>query len=78
MVAVDGPFAFLGLERYDGLLQFASPDHDHDRRTRPFVIGGQESDIETQYLLNVKTAAVVVREWLNGVDSSAYGSWQLQ
>lgn len=78
MVAVDGSLAFLGLERHDGLLQFASPDPHHAHETRPFMIGGQESDIEVQYLLSVGTAAAVVRDWLKGVDSSAYGSWQLQ
>ncbi len=76
MIAVDGSRAFLGLERPDGLLQFTSAKPHSDDETLPFTIGGQEADIETRYLLDLQTAAAVVREWLQGGDLSLHGHWE--
>ena len=50
MVAVDGSRAFLGLERPDGLLQFAVSDDYPQGEAQPFTIGSQESEIESRYL----------------------------
>ncbi|MBO0730413.1 MAG: hypothetical protein J2P57_14225 [Acidimicrobiaceae bacterium] len=78
LVAVDGSCAFLGLERSDGLLQFESGDPGQKHVTKPFTIGGQESEIETQYLVDIEMAAAVVRDWLDGVDPSSHGAWELR
>ena len=76
MVAVDGASVFLGLERPDGLFQFSSVRRDRMRSSRPFTIGGQEADIETQHLLDLDTASIVIDEWLTGRDASAQGVWE--
>jgi hypothetical protein len=77
LVAVDGSHAFVGLERPDGLLQFAVGGRDASA-TRPFNIGGQEADIEIRYLLDLQTAATVVVEWLAEGEQSAVGVWERQ
>lgn len=74
MAAVDGRSVLLGLERPDGLFQFALP-HRQEGVTRPFTVGGQESDIEAKYLVDVPTASAVIREWLDGDITSSHGSW---
>lgn len=76
LVAVDGQLAFLGLERPDGLLQFAI--HEQGPTPRPFTIGGQESDIESSYLLDLETAASVVEQWLAHGEQSSIGHWERQ
>jgi hypothetical protein len=74
LVAVDGSKAFLGLERPDGLFQFV---HDEAAlASRPFTIGGQRSDIEGRYLLDVGVAAAVVEEWLTLGEGSSIGYWE--
>lgn len=78
MVAIDGSHAFLGLERPDGLLQFAVRNPDHYRKTSPFTIEGQKSEIETRYITDLTTAAAVVEEWLEGGESSTQGYWERQ
>jgi hypothetical protein len=78
MVAVDGSRAFLGLERPDGLLQFVVRNHDQAGTTWPFMIGGQESEIEDRYLPELRVAALVVEEWLKEGESSTQGHWELQ
>jgi hypothetical protein len=77
MVAVDGSRAFLGLERSDGLLQFVVHD-DSQKGVHAFSIGGQESEIENRYLPEVRTAAVVVEEWLQAGEASSQGHWERQ
>jgi hypothetical protein len=63
MVAVDGSRAFLGLERSDGLLQFAVHGDSLDG-VHAFSIGGQGAEIEERYLPEIRTAVAVVEEWL--------------
>jgi hypothetical protein len=77
MVAIDGSRAFLGLERTDGLLQFAVYSHNTEE-VHAFSIGGQESMIEGRYLPEVSIAAVVVEEWLQKGEMSAQGYWERQ
>jgi len=76
MVAIDGSSAFLGLERSDGLLQFVI--RGEQEGTCLFTIGGQESEIERRYLPEIGTAAVVVKEWLQGGEISSQGHWERQ
>lgn len=78
MVAVDGSLAFLGLERPDGLLQFVDDSRSENYDTRPFMIGGQESEIEVRYLPELQTAALVVEEWLEGGEATTRGHWERQ
>jgi hypothetical protein len=78
LAAIDGSRAFLGLERTDGLLQFVVDNDDQQGGTRPFVIGGQEVEIETRYLPELQTAGVVIREWLEGGEFSVLGHWERQ
>jgi hypothetical protein len=78
MVAIDGSRAFLGLERQDQLMQFVVRNHHQQGATRPFTIGGQESEIETRYLSELRAAAVAVEEWLEGCESSTQGHWEQQ
>jgi len=77
MVAVDGSRAFLGLERTDGLFQFALDEvAGRQLSTMRFTVGGQDTDIETRLLVDLPTAAVVAREWLEAGESSSRGSWE--
>lgn len=78
MVAINGSRAFLGLDRPDGLLQFALGDHDLPGEAHPFTIGSQESEIESRYLPELAVAAVVVKEWLEGGECTAHGHWERQ
>ncbi|MFN2525440.1 MAG: hypothetical protein ABR505_04150 [Actinomycetota bacterium] len=75
-VAVDAGHAFIGLERSDGVFQFARRNAGLTRT--PFTIGGQETDIEVRYLVNIDTAAAIVREWLRNGEESSIGSWERQ
>jgi hypothetical protein len=75
MIAVHGTHAFLGLERRDGLFQFHSSDREAKDGTSFFVIGGQGTRVESRYVLDVGSAALVVEEWLRG-ESSALGVWE--
>jgi hypothetical protein len=77
MVAIDGSRAFLGLERTDGLLQFAVSG-DKREELRAFSVGGQESEIEDRYLPEISVAAIVVKEWLEGGEASSQGHWDRQ
>lgn len=76
MVAVDGSRAFLGWQRPDGLLQFATRGHDEGTQARKFMIGGQETDLEARYLLDIATAAIVIDAWLTGREPSVKGQWE--
>lgn len=76
LVAVDKTRAFIGLERPDGLFQFAR--RDAGSTTTPFTIGGQEADIEDRYVVDLATAASVVREWLVAGEESSRGTWERQ
>lgn len=78
MATIDGSHVFLGLERSDGLFQFVLRRHDTPEATVPFKIGGQATDIEGKYVLDVPTAAVVVAEWLYEGEPSSYGTWERQ
>lgn len=73
MVAIDGTLAFLGLERPDGLLQFVDGSRYERDEARPFMIGGQESEIEARYLPDLRTAALVVGDWLEGGEATVRG-----
>jgi hypothetical protein len=74
MIGVDGSAAFLGLERADGLFQFATQSEDAGRRD--LVIGGQTTSIDRRYLVDVSTAAMVAREWFERGEDSGYGWWE--
>jgi hypothetical protein len=78
LVGVDGSRAFIGLERPDGLFQFVTRNHDQQGARRPFMIGGQESEIESRYLPELRTAAIVIEEWLEGGEASTQGHWERQ
>ena len=76
-VAVDYAWAFLGVERLDGVLQYVARA-DEDLEAQPFTIGGQEVNIESRYVLPVGTAADVVEEWLTRGEASSFGYWERQ
>jgi hypothetical protein len=76
LIAVDGSVAFLGLERSGDLLQFRPTDSKDG--THPFVIGGQPTDIEAKYVVDIATASEVVGEYLATGDVSAAGWWETQ
>jgi hypothetical protein len=77
MVAVSGQSAFLGLERLDGLFQHVSYGN-YGRERRRLKIGNQETDIESRYVLDLATAAKVIREWLDKGEKSSFGFWERQ
>src|SRR5690348_17279248 len=71
MLAVSGDDVFLGLERSDGILQFRPAETGPRLEPRYMEIGGQDTWIEPEYLLDIESAAAVVEEWLRyGEDSS--------
>jgi hypothetical protein len=77
MVAVSDDRVFLGLERPDGLFQFAEANNVSEG-TQSFIIGGQEAEIEKRFLVSVDTAVAVVREWLDRGEDSSIGRWERQ
>lgn len=76
-VAVDYAWAFLGIERLDGVLQYV-PRADECLETQPFTIGGQEVDMESRYISSVPTASDVVEEWVLSGETSSFGYWERQ
>jgi hypothetical protein len=76
-VAVDFAWAFLGLERLDGVFQFVARSSE-SLATQPFTVGGSEVEMESKYLSTPATAADVVAEWLTKGEDSAFGYWERQ
>jgi hypothetical protein len=76
LVAVDNGLAFIGLERTDGVFQFARPDAEPG--TTPLTIGAQEADIETRYVVDLETAGAVIQEWVDRGEDSSLGVWERQ
>jgi len=76
MIAVDGSVAFLGLERADGLFQFAIQSKPSGRRE--LLIGGQPTSLDARYLVDLKIASLIAREWVERGEDSSYGSWERQ
>jgi hypothetical protein len=74
LIAVDGSAAFLGLERADGVFQFATRSAGPAEPTRTLMIGGQQTDVESRYLLGVQEAATAIQDWLDDKESSV-GFW---
>jgi hypothetical protein len=77
IVTVTGDMAFIGLDRLDGIFQFATHDHPVGS-VRQFVIGGQETDVEPRFVVDVSAAATVVQEWLTEGEWSSLGTWERQ
>lgn len=76
MIAVDGSLAFLGLERTDGLFQFAT--EVEGAAERELVIGGEPTCLDHRHLVDVSTAAAVAREWFKQGEQWSYGWWERQ
>jgi hypothetical protein len=76
LIAVDGHVAFLGLERPDGLLQFAV--HAENQGAEEVLIGGQSTRIDRRNLVAVSTAALIAGEWFVQGEHSRYGWWERQ
>lgn len=76
-VAVDYAWAFLGLERPDGVFQYVT-HVDEPLETQPFTIGGQEVEMESRYFSPVAKAADVVEEWFTKGEISSSGYWERQ
>ena len=72
--AVTGAKAFLGMQRGDVVAQFM-PTGSVKEGTQRFLIGGQVTDIEARYVVDVETAALVVERWARG-DEQPAGSWE--
>lgn len=75
LVAVSGARAFLGLDGPEGVFQFAHRDNGR-RGRQQLIIGGQESDIESRYVLCLEEAARVAEEWLKKGRESSFGVWE--
>jgi hypothetical protein len=75
MVGIDYAWAFLGLERLGGLLQYVA-NVNECLGTQPFTIGGQEVDMESRYVSPVAVAADVIKEWLSKGENSSFGYWE--
>jgi hypothetical protein len=76
LIAVDGHVAFLGLERPDGLFQFAV--HGENQGAEEVLIGGQSTRIDRRNLVAVSTAALIAGEWFVQGEHSSYGWWERQ
>lgn len=76
MIAVDGSLVFLGLERTDGLFQFAT--EVEGAAERALVIGGEPTCLDLRHLVDVSTAAAVARERFDQGEQSSYGWWERQ
>lgn len=75
LIAVDGSAAFLGLERADGVFQFATRGAGPAETTEMVMIGGQQTDVESHYLLGVQEATTAIQDWLDDEESSV-GFWE--
>ena len=76
LVAVDGTRAFIGLKSPDGLFQFAP--RDTTSTATLFTIGGQVADIDSRVLVDLDTAARVLREWVIAGARPSLGTWARQ
>lgn len=75
LIAVDGSAALLGLERADGVFQFATRGVAPAETTRMVMIGGQQTGVESRYLLGVQEASTAIQDWLDDKQSSV-GFWE--
>jgi len=75
LVAISGSLAFLGLIGPDEVFQFVGSDKGRGG-TQRLMIGGQSTDIKSQYVLCVERAASVAYEWLNVGRQSSLGAWE--
>jgi len=78
MLAISGANVFVGLvQPIDELYQYVAHGHDNLQGEIPFVIGGQRAPVRSRYVVDVKTAADVLQEWLSaGYESSSIGRWE--
>lgn len=76
IVALDRTCGFLGLERPDGIFQFCPAVSATN--SREFLIGGQPTEIEARYVVDVVAVSDVIAEWLSFGETSSLGSWQRQ
>jgi hypothetical protein len=76
LVAVSGAKAFVALDKGpDGLFQFIARDKQASG-TQRMLIAGQETDLQSLYVLCVETAASVADEWVKGRRQSSFGAWE--
>jgi len=52
----------------------AEPDVGSHR----FLVGGQPTDIEAKYVVELSTAADAIDQWLAFAEESSAGSWERQ
>ena len=76
VIAVWEEQAFLGLQQGDGILQFC-PDHA-PASAIPFVIGGQQSEIEGRFVIPAASVEAIARDWLLSGEESSLGHWERQ
>jgi hypothetical protein len=79
MLAVTGTRFFLGLfSLHDEVYQYIAHGNERHQGKLLFTIGGLPTHIESRYVVDVKTADAVIREWLTaGRESSSFGEWKL-
>lgn len=77
LVAIDGSHAFLGLvDPQDWGSQFRRTTVPDASQT-VMVIGGQTTEIDAHYVVDVPLAARIVGEWLEGTELTV-GRWERQ
>ena len=79
MFVVNGASVFLGMNRdLDGVFQYVARDNADCQGTQQFMITGTPTDIESRYVVDIETAATVVKEWLGSGEESSLGWWERQ
>ena len=76
LLAVTGSDAFVGLDVPGGLFQYAAGRVGAG--SHRFNIGGQATDIDSRYVVDLQSAASAVLEWLQSPDASPSEAWERQ
>jgi hypothetical protein len=78
LLSISGVSAFPVLVRpVDELFQYVARGNEDRQGEKRLMIGSQETDIESRYIVDMETAVAVVREWLTrGYEPSSFGRWE--
>lgn len=78
-VFVSGANVFLCMDRpLDGMFQYVSRGSADREGYQQFMIHNEETPIESRYIVDIETAALVVQEWLRNGEDSTLGWWERQ
>jgi len=75
-LGISGANVFLILVRPRELYQYVAHGNDDRLGMIPFITSCEPTDITARYVVDIKTAAAVVQEWLTSGQESSLGRWE--